>query len=78
MPRASRISYTGIQYTPVDSSATLVTRHVTSQSAKRCRSVVNVRNDWTGAASRSGDTATTWVVAPQSIPAASGLRQSNT
>ena len=48
MPRASRISYTGIQKTPVDSSATLVTRHATSQSARRCRSVVNVRNDCTG------------------------------
>ena len=33
MPRASRISYTGIQYTPVASSATVRTRQASSQSA---------------------------------------------
>ena len=32
----------GIQKMPVDSSATLVMRHATSQSARRCRSVVKV------------------------------------
>ena len=68
----------GIQKTPVDSSATLVTRHATSQSARRCRSVVKVRKDCTGSSSRSGGTATTCVVAPQSMPAASGLMRSNT
>src|SRR5215467_3817831 len=68
----------GIQNTPVDSSATVVTRHATSQSASRWRSVVKVRNDCTGWSSRSGGTATTCVLPPQSIPAASGLIRSNT
>ena len=47
-PRASRISYTGIQYTPVDSMATVSTPQATSQSAKACRSGVNVPNLRTG------------------------------
>ena len=34
MPRCSRISNSGIQYTPVDSSATVVTPHCSSQSVK--------------------------------------------
>ena len=37
MPRASRIWNSGIQYTPVDSIATVSTRHCCSQSAKACK-----------------------------------------
>ena len=43
MPRCSRISNSGIQYTPVDSSATVVTPHCSSQSVKRSRSSVKVQ-----------------------------------
>ena len=63
----------GIQYTPVDSIATVSTRHRCSQSAKACRSSVNVGNDRTDSVSRSGGTATKISVAPISTPAAFGL-----
>jgi len=48
MPRCSRISNSGIQYTPVDSSATVVTPHCSSQSVKRSRSSGKVPNTRTG------------------------------
>src|SRR5260370_30353718 len=54
MPRCSRISNSGIQYTPVDSSATVVTPHCSSQSVKRSRSSVKVANTRTGFSSRPG------------------------
>ena len=47
MPRASRTLFRGIQYAPVASSATLVTRQASSQSARRCRLAVNVSKDCT-------------------------------
>jgi hypothetical protein len=52
MPHCSRISNSGIQYTPVDSSATVVTPHCSSQSVKRSRSSVKVANTRTGFSSR--------------------------
>jgi hypothetical protein len=62
MPRCSRISKSGIQYTPVASSATVVTPHCSSQSVKRSRSSVKVANTRTGFSSRPGGTATTFLV----------------
>jgi hypothetical protein len=58
--------------TPVDSRATVVTPHCTSQSAKRSRSSVKVVNTRTGCSSRPGGTATHISRAPTSIPAALG------
>ena len=58
-PRASRISKTGIQYTPVDSIATVVMPTAVSQSANWWRSLLKVRKVRTGRSSRSLDTATT-------------------
>ena len=72
MPRCSRISNSGIQYTPVDSRATVVTPHCSSQSVKRSRSSVKVANTRTGLSSRPGGTATNISRAPTSIPAAFG------
>ena len=72
MPRCSRISNSGIQYTPVDSSATVVTPHCSSQSVKRSRSSVKVANTRTGFSSRPAGTATNISRAPTSIPAAFG------
>ena len=71
-PRASRISYTGIQYTPVDSMATVSTPQAVNQSAKACRSGVKVPNLRTGSAVRSGGTAAQISSLPMSRPAALG------
>jgi hypothetical protein len=72
MPRGSRISNRGIQYTPVDSSATVVTPHGSSPSVKRSRSSGKVANTRTGFSSRPGGTATNISRAPTSTPAAFG------
>src|SRR5271170_3131676 len=66
------MSNTGIQYTPVDSMATLVMPHLPSQSAMRSKSSVKVSKLRTGCASRSAGTATYTFVAPTSRPAALG------
>ena len=71
-PRASRISYTGIQYTPVDSIATVSTPQAVNQSARACRSGVKVPNLRTGSAVRSGATAAQISSLPISRPAALG------
>jgi hypothetical protein len=47
-----------MQYTPVASIATLVTRHATSQSTSRRRPLVTVGSDWTAVSARSTGTAT--------------------
>lgn len=47
-PRDSNSSNNGIQYTPVDSIATVVTPQVTSQSANRRESSVKLGNSRTG------------------------------
>jgi hypothetical protein len=52
IPCCSSTSYTGIQYTPVDSIAALVMPQMTSQSAICCRSPVNVPHLRTGSESR--------------------------
>src|ERR1700680_2539265 len=71
-PRDSRSSNNGIQYTPVDSMATVSTPQALSQSASALRSIVKLGNSRTGASSRSGGTATKWDPLPISIPAALG------
>src|SRR5688572_18312318 len=53
-PRASRISNTGIQYTPVDSIATVVMPTAWSHSVNWCRSPLKVRKVRTGRSSRHG------------------------
>ena len=57
-PRDSSNSNKGIQYTPVDSIATVSTPQASSQSARVLRSVVKLANSRTGSSSRSGGTAT--------------------
>ena len=69
-PRSSSTPNSGIQYTPVDSMTTVSTRHSSSQSAKRYRSAVKAANSRTGSSARSEGTATKWLVAPTSMPAA--------
>jgi hypothetical protein len=64
-----------IQYTPVDSIATVSTPHASSQSAKQLRSVVKLENSRTGSSSRSGGAATKWEALPMSMPAALGVDQ---
>ena len=49
---------------------TVSTPHSDSQSAKRYRSVVKASNSRTGCSARSAGTATKWLVAPTSMPAA--------
>src|SRR5436190_2637184 len=71
-PRSSKIWNNGIQYTPVDSIATVLIPHAWSQSAKIYRSWVKVGNDRTFSVARSAGTATKISVAPISMPAASG------
>ncbi len=58
MPCCSSTSYTGIQYTPVDSMATVVIPQLTSHAAIWCRSLVKVSHLRTGWSSRSAGTAT--------------------
>ena len=57
-PRSSKMSYSGIQYMPVDCKATVCTPQFCNQSASRCRSAVKHSNRRTGCKSRSGRTAT--------------------
>jgi hypothetical protein len=71
-PYCSRTSYSGIQYTPVDSIATVVTPQLTSHRAISSRSSVNVGKTRTGFSSRSAGTATKISRAPMSIPPAFG------
>ena len=69
-PRSSSTPNSGIQYTPVDSMTTVSTPHSVSQSAKRYKSAVKAANSSTGCSARSWGTATKWLVAPTSMPAA--------
>ena len=69
-PRASSMSKSGIQYTPVDSIATVSTSHAVSQSARSMSACVKLLNSRTGCSARSGGTATQWLPDPMSIPAA--------
>src|SRR5450759_4159346 len=71
-PRDSSNSNKGIQYTPVDSMATVSTPQALSQSARALRSIVKLGNSRTGVSSRSGGTATKWEALPMSMPAALG------
>ena len=57
-PRCSSTSYTGIQYTPVDSNATVSTPHASSQSAIAFKSSVIAPNSRTDSSTRCGGTAT--------------------
>ena len=68
--RSSSTPNSGIQYTPVDSMTTVSTPHWASQSARRYRSAVKASNSRTGCSARSAGTATKWLVAPTSMPAA--------
>lgn len=63
----------GLQYTPVDSMATVRIRHCCSQSASAFRSSVKLAKERTGSVSRSGGTATYISVGPISLPAASAF-----
>jgi len=60
-----------IQYTPVDSIATVLMPQDLSQSASEYRSCVKVGNERTFSLARSAGTATKISVAPTSMPAAS-------
>src|SRR6516162_1721260 len=64
MPRCSRISKRGIQYTPVASSATVVMPHCSSQSVNRSRSSVKVAKTRTGFSSRLEVRLQTFLVRP--------------
>ena len=57
-PARSRISNTGVQYTPVDSSATSRTPHAVNHRAIASRSSVNVPKLRTGSSNRVASTAT--------------------
>ena len=70
----SKISNNGIQYTPVDSIATVVTPHWLSQSANFSKSSVNVAKTRTGLPAQSGGTATYISRAPTSTPPALGSK----
>src|SRR5580704_9078115 len=58
---------------PVDSIATLVTPHALNQSARSCRSRVNVPNARTGVSVQVGSTAATCIFDPMSMAAAPAL-----
>src|SRR5580704_14140697 len=58
---------------PVDSIATLVTPHALNQSAKSCRSCVNVPNARTGVSVQAGSTAAMCIFDPMSMAAALAL-----
>jgi hypothetical protein len=70
-PSLSKSSYSGIQYTPVDSIATVFTPTVRNHRTIAFRSRVKVSKVRTGSSSFPGPTATWISVAPISIPAAS-------
>ena len=59
--------------TPVDSIATVVMPTACNQSASACKSPLEVQKVRIGIGSLSEPTATTWCVAPISMPAACGL-----
>jgi hypothetical protein len=69
-PRDSSSSNKAIQYTPLDSIATVSTLQAWSQSARALRSTVKLGNSRTGSSSRSGGTATKCEALPMSMPAA--------
>src|SRR6058998_2828360 len=71
-PRDSSNSYNAIQYTPVDSMATVSTPQASTQSAMAFKSTVKLANSRTGSSSRSGGTATKCDALPMSMPAALG------
>src|SRR6266849_1447688 len=58
---------------PVDSIATLVTPQALNQSARSCRSCVNVPNERTGTSVQTGLTATMCILDPMSMAAAPTL-----
>jgi hypothetical protein len=62
----------GVRYTPVDSSATVSTPQASSRSAIACSSPLVVPNPRTGWSQAGRGTATQWLDAPTSIPAAFG------
>ena len=70
-PRSSSTPNSGIQYTPADSMTKVSTPHSDSQSARRYRSAVKAANSCTGCSARSAGTATKWLLASTSTPAAS-------
>ncbi len=80
-PCCSSTSNTGIQYTPVDSTATVSTPRPTSHAASAFKSSViapTSRTDSQPAPSaRCRDTATQWLDAPMSMPAAFGNTSSS-
>jgi hypothetical protein len=71
-PRDSSNSNRGIQYTPVDSIATVSTPQRLNQSAMASRSSVKLGNSRTGCSSRSAGTAAKCEAQPTSMPAAFG------
>ena len=72
--RASRVVGSGgLQYTPVDSSATVSRPHASSQSAIAFKSPVMAPNSRTGSSAARRGTATQWLDAPVSANCKLGL-----
>src|ERR1700737_4206508 len=78
MPLASSTSSNGTQYTPVASTATVLTPHSMIQSASSYSPRVFVENFLTDGLALSSGTATQWYSAPASTPPACSLICSHT